>query len=140
MIFTPRVTDYIPKFCEAEAYDQLKVKMESWFFHAKAIRHWEALLVAPTAFLKLASAALHHASETIPAMRNYCTGKPINGRPLDCKLREAFRGKLPKSGGIFFTSQQRHILESFVITGEILEQVYKKSSKRRAEPDFMEDD
>lgn len=65
-------------------------------------------------------------------MRNYGTGKPINDTLLDCKLCEAFWGKLQKLGVTFFTPQQYPIL----VFRDFLEQVYK-----RAEPDLsMADD
>ena len=70
-------------------------------------------------------------------MRNYSAGKPTTGGTPDSKLREAFREKLPKSGGAFFTPEQRHILELFGVIGEILEQVHTKSLKRRKEKSLL---
>lgn len=70
-------------------------------------------------------------SEELPRWQTHTEGLP------DSKLPEACRKKRQKSRGIFFTLGQHHILELFGITGEILEQVYRKSSKRRrAEPDL----
>ena len=53
-------------------------------------------------------------------MRNFRAGKPTTGGTPDSKLREAFREKLPKSGGAFFTPEQRHILELFGVIGDVL--------------------
>lgn len=58
LIVTPGVVNEIPKSYEAMTNS---AKTESPFPYAKAISHSETLLVAPTAFPKLASAALHHA-------------------------------------------------------------------------------
>ena len=74
-------------------------------------------------------------TEELPHWQTHTGGLP------DSKLPEVCREKLQKSRGIFFTVGEHYILELFGITGETLEQVYRKSSKRRkAEPDlFMED-
>ena len=106
----------------------LKAKMGSWRPYPKAVCPSDALTFAPIA---IASAALPWVSETVPTMRNYRAGKPTTGGTPDSKLREDFREKLPKSGGAFFTPEQRHILELFGVIGEILEQVHTKSFKRR---------
>lgn len=111
----------------------LKARMGSWRPYSKAVCHSDALNYCCTnSYRKLASSSAWRVGNN-PTMRNFRAGKPTTGGTPDSKLREAFREKLPKSGGAFFTPEQRHILELFGVIGEILEQVHTKSFKRRKE-------
>lgn len=97
----------------------------------EAIRHRSTLCCANSIAKGLTSAAPHHSSETIATMKNYCAGKSKAGGLPDNKFYESLRKSLQKPRETFFTPGQHHILELFEVTGEILEQVYRISRKKK---------
>lgn len=116
-----------PKFCEA--HDRPKVRdlvLLCW----GNLPPWSTPCCTSSIPKGLASVPIvnNFCSEELPLWQTHTEGLP------DSKLHEACRKKRQKYRGMF-TLGQHHVLELFGIIGEILEQVYRKSSKRRrAEP------
>ncbi|XP_042637359.1 endogenous Bornavirus-like nucleoprotein 1 [Orycteropus afer afer] len=127
LILIPEVKNEIPKF--QEAYERLREKTGEWFPYAKAIRHPEAQKVTLAAFPNLLSAALYHAAETTPTMKNYRVGKQIKGGLPENTLKSAFERKL--------SQEEQAKVHSFRITGEMTDEVAQTPTEAELS---MEDD
>ncbi|XP_023580117.1 uncharacterized protein LOC111819002 [Trichechus manatus latirostris] len=125
LILIPEVKEEIPKF--HEAYERLREKTGEWFPYAKAIKHPEAQKVKTAAFPNLASAALYHAAETTPTMRNYRAGKHIRGGLPESTLKSAFERKISR--------EERATLYSSGITGEVSDQVSQTPTEAESSMD-----